>query len=201
LVIADNFIRSPEYKKHKQTDVLTGFFILICLPMYAILLALHSLTRWLVLISLLFTIFRAYRGWLYGKPFFRLDEVFGRITVTTVHIQFVLGMLLYCVSPIVAYFFHNFSTAIHQRVIRFFGIEHITMMVIGIAVITIGAAKAKRKITDKQKFKTMAIWFTVALLIILSSIPWSFSPLISRPNFRPAGPIFSGTVSLKAPRP
>ncbi|MES2063674.1 MAG: hypothetical protein V4456_17225 [Bacteroidota bacterium] len=164
--------------------------------MYGILLALHSLTRWLVLSSLLLAIFCAYRGWLLGKPFLRLDEVLSLIAVTTAHIQFVLGILLYFVSPIVAYFFHHFSTAVHQRVIRFFGMEHITMMVIGIAVITIGAAKAKNKTTDREKFKTTAIWFTVALLIILSSIPWSFSPLISRPNFRFTGPIVSGAHGL-----
>jgi hypothetical protein len=63
--------------------------------------------------------------------------------------------------------------------------EHITMMVIAITVLTIGSAKAKRKPDDQQKFKTMAIWFTIALVIILTSIPWSFSPLIARPNFRP----------------
>jgi hypothetical protein len=62
--------------------------------------------------------------------------------------------------------------------------EHITMMAIAITVLTVGSVKAKRKPTDQQKFKTMAVWFTVALLIILSSIPWSFSPLIARPNFR-----------------
>ncbi|HEY0244015.1 MAG TPA: hypothetical protein VGC01_00500 [Mucilaginibacter sp.] len=63
--------------------------------------------------------------------------------------------------------------------------EHIIMMLTAIIIITIGSAKAKRKPSAKEKFKTMAIWYTVALLIILSSVPWSFSPLISRPNFRP----------------
>jgi hypothetical protein len=72
----------------------------------------------------------------------------------------------------------------HERVIRFFGMEHITMMLIAIILITIGSAKAKRKTTDADKFKTMAIWFTISLMIILSSIPWSFSPLTSRPLFR-----------------
>jgi cytochrome b561 len=63
--------------------------------------------------------------------------------------------------------------------------EHSLMMVIAIIVITIGSAKAKRKLTDREKFKTMALWFSAGLLIILSSVPWAFSPLISRPYFRP----------------
>lgn len=153
--------------------------------MYTILLALHSFTRWLVLSSLLFAIFRGYRGWLLSKPYSKFENAVRHITATVAHIQLVLGLWLYLISPIVSYFIHNFSTAMHERAIRFFGMEHITMMLIGITLITIGSAKAKRKTTDSEKFKTTAIWFTIALLIILSSVPWSFSPLISRPNFRP----------------
>ncbi|WP_295716096.1 hypothetical protein [Mucilaginibacter sp.] len=153
--------------------------------MYPTLLALHSLVRWLVLTSLLSAIFFAYYGWLSKKRFTRVDNAIRHWTATIAHIQLVLGLWLYFISPIVAYFLSHFSTAMHERAIRFFGMEHITMMLIGITIVTIGSAKAKRKTTDHEKFKTMAIWFTVALLVILSSVPWSFSPLISRPNFRP----------------
>jgi hypothetical protein len=153
--------------------------------MYSILLALHSLTRWLVLGSLVFALFRAYRGWLLNKPWSKFDGTTRHVTATIAHVQLILGVWLYFISPIVNYFLHNFGTAVHERVIRFFGMEHVTMMLIAITIITIGSAKAKRKPTDKEKFKTMAIWYTIALVVILSSVPWSFSPLISRPNFRP----------------
>ena len=153
--------------------------------MYIILLALHSLTRWLVLVSLLFTIYRAYRGWLLNKTFFKFDNTIRLITVTTAHIQLIIGLWLYGISPIVSYFLHHFKTAVHERQIRFFGMEHITVMLISIVLITIGSAKAKRKTTDKEKFKTLAIWFSIAPFLILTSIPWAFSPLTSRPYFRP----------------
>ncbi|WP_369829189.1 hypothetical protein [Mucilaginibacter sp. OK268] len=146
---------------------------------------MHSLIRWLVLISLLFTICRAYRGWLLNKAFFKFDNTVRYITVTIVHIQLTIGLWLYFISPIVHYFLYNFNTAVHQRQIRFFGMEHITVMLISIVLITIGSAKAKRKTTDKEKFRTIAIWFSIALVLILSSIPWAFSPLTSRPYFRP----------------
>lgn len=152
--------------------------------MYPTLLALHSLTRWLVLGSLIFAIFWSYRGWLTDKKYLQFDDLTRHIAATTAHVQLVLGIVLYFISPIVSYFLNNFNTAVHERTIRFFGMEHIAMMLTGITIITIGSFKAKRKATDKDKFKTMAIWFTIALLIILSSVPWSFSPLISRPNFR-----------------
>ncbi|MFD2144272.1 hypothetical protein [Mucilaginibacter antarcticus] len=153
--------------------------------MYATLLALHSLMRWLVLTSLVFAIFRAYRGWLLKKSFFKLDDNARLMAANTAHIQFLLGVTLYFISPIVNYFLQNFSTAMQERSIRFFGMEHVTMMLIGIGIISTISAKAKKKPTDEAKFKMMAIWYTIALLIILSSIPWSFSPLISRPSFRP----------------
>lgn len=152
--------------------------------MYLILLPLHSLVRWLVLLSLVFAIYRSYRGWLGQKTYTEFDERTRMITTTIAHIQLVIGLWLYFISPIVNYFLHNFKEGVHERLIRFFGMEHITMMLIAITIITIGAAKAKRKTTDIEKFKTIAVWFTISLLIIFFSIPWSFSPLTSRPLFR-----------------
>lgn len=152
--------------------------------MYLILLPLHSLIRWFVLLSLLFAIYRGFRGWLFNKTYAQVDDISRAAASIAAHIQLIIGLWLYFVSPIVSYFLHNFKDAIHERQIRFFGMEHITMMGIAIILISIGSAKAKGKTTDQEKFKTIAIWFTVALLLILSSIPWSFSPLISRPMFR-----------------
>lgn len=152
--------------------------------MYLLLLATHSLIRWFVLTSLIFAIYRAYRGWLLKKPFTGFDNSVRYISATIAHVQLIVGLWLYFISPIVAYFLYNFSTAVHERQIRFFGMEHITMMLTAIVLITIGSYKAKRKANDLEKFKTMAIWYTIALLIILTSVPWSFSPLVSRPLFR-----------------
>ncbi len=152
--------------------------------MYSILLTLHSLVRWLVVASLLIAIYRAYRGWKFDKPFSKLDSALRHNTATILHIQFILGLWLYLISPIVEYFYQNFTQAVHMREIRFFGMEHITMMVIAVVLVTFGSVSAKRKPADNQKFKTMAIWFTIAFVIIFVSIPWKFSPLISRPYLR-----------------
>jgi hypothetical protein len=152
--------------------------------MYLSLLPIHSLLRWLVLISLLFAIYRAYTGWRNNKTFTKFDNSIRHITATIVHIQLIVGLWLYFISPIVNYFLNNINEAIHLREVRFFGMEHITVMFVAITVITIGSAKAKRKTNNQEKFKTMFIWYSIGLLLILSSIPWEFSPLISRPYFR-----------------
>jgi hypothetical protein len=152
--------------------------------MYATLLPLHSMMRWLVLASLLFTLYRAYRGWLGKHPFIALDNRARHLTATIAHVQLILGLWLYFVSPLVEYFLEAPGAAMHIRPMRFFGIEHSSMMLSAIVLITVASARAKRRPTDAQKFKTLAIGYTIALLIILSSIPWPFSPFESRPYWR-----------------
>jgi len=152
--------------------------------MYQTLLALHSLLRWFVLASLLLAIYRAYKGWLINKSFSKFDNLVRQVAATVAHIQLCIGLWLYFISPIIDYFLHNYKEAVQQRQIRFFGMEHSVMMLTAIIIIAIGSLKTKHKSNDKEKFKTMALWFTVALLIILLSIPWTFSPFASRPLFR-----------------
>lgn len=113
-----------------------------------------------------------------------MDNTARIVAASSAHLQLVIGLTLYVISPVVRYFLTYFKEAVHQREIRFFGMEHVTMMLLAIVLLTIGSAKTKRKTTDRQKFKTMAIWFTIALLIIFLSIPWHFSPFTSRPYFR-----------------
>lgn len=152
--------------------------------MYSTLLPIHSLFRWLVLISLLISIIRAYQGWKRNKSFTKLDNSIRLATVSIIHIQALFGLWLYFISPLVQYFLAHPAEAIHERDLRFFGLEHITVMSVAVIVVTIGSAKAKRKITDNEKFKTMALWFAIGLFLILTSIPWEFSPFTTRPHFR-----------------
>lgn len=152
--------------------------------MYPHLLSLHSLVRWLVLASLVFAILRAFLGWRGKRAFTKFDDSVRHWTATIAHVQLTLGIWLYGISPIIAYFWSNFKTAVKIRDVRFFGMEHSLMMFVAVVLITIGSIKAKRQNDDNQKFSTMAIWFGIALLIILSSVPWLFSPLVSRPLWR-----------------
>lgn len=152
--------------------------------MYSYLLLFHSWTRWAVLILLLITLVRSYYGWLKNLHFSKLDNQLRDGAISVVNIQFLLGLGLYGISPISRYFLEHTREALQMREIRFFGLEHITMMITAIAVLTIGSSKAKRAKVDRSKFKIMAVWFSIGLLLILSSIPWEFSPLISRPHFR-----------------
>jgi hypothetical protein len=140
--------------------------------------------RWLVLTSLLYAIYRAYRGYTLNAQFSKADNAIRHWTATIAHIQLVIGITLYTQSPVIKYFWHNFNEATDNIDTAFFGLLHITLMLTAIILITIGSALSKRKTTDKQKFKTMLVWFSASLIIIFIAIPWPFSPLANRPYFR-----------------
>lgn len=152
--------------------------------MYQTLTFLHSLTRWLVLISLMYTVYRSFKGYFSNRKFTETDNAVRHWTATIAHIQLIIGMIFYFKSPVIQYFWKNFNAAKESFEHVFFGLIHIILMVTAISMITIGSALAKRKFPDREKFKTMGIWFCIALIIILIAIPWPFSPFANRPYFR-----------------
>ncbi|WP_223607914.1 hypothetical protein [Chryseobacterium sp. OSA05B] len=152
--------------------------------MYQTLTFLHSTFRWIVLLSIIYALWRAYRGYSHHKTFSKTDDSVRHWTATIAHIQLIFGIVLYVKSPIVKYFWKNFSEAKESLDMLFFGLIHISLMITAIVLITIGSALAKRKPTDREKFKTMLIWFAVALAVIFIAIPWPFSPFVNRPYFR-----------------
>ena len=152
--------------------------------MYLTLITLHSILRWLVLISLGYAIYRAYRGYSSCSVFSSTDNSVRHGTATVAHLQLLVGMVLYPQSPVVRHFWENRSEAMHLTDTSFFGLIHLSLMLTAIIVLTIGSALAKRKTTDRAKFRTMLVWFSLALLIILVAIPWPFSPLAQRPYLR-----------------
>lgn len=153
--------------------------------MFSILLFCHSIFRWLVLISLSTTIYRSATSLLVKKQFTKKDELYRHWTSTIVHIQFIMGMVIYFKSPAVARF-KIISIAIARGITEstFFGIIHISMMITAVVLVTLGSAFAKRYQEDTKKFSTLLFYFGIALLIILAAIPWPFSPLAQRPFLR-----------------
>ncbi len=93
------------------------------------------------------------------------------------HTQLLIGVALYFVfSPITRYFMENGAAGNEQM--SFFGVWHAIVMVLAIVAMTIGGSVAKRATSDTGKFKSITIWFSIALVMILMAIPWF------RPFFR-----------------
>jgi hypothetical protein len=152
--------------------------------MHQILLTLHSINRWLVLLSLLYSIYLAGRGRWQHRTFTAHDNLMRHVTATISQIQLLLGLSLYMISPVVKYAVAETESNQLLSEHVFFKYIHIWLMAISVVLITIGSAKAKRMQTDNEKFSTMLVWFAVALFVIIMAIPWPFSPLANRPFIR-----------------
>lgn len=142
--------------------------------MYTGLLHTHSLVRWIMLILLIMTVFRAYNGWKSNRTFTPGDKKLTLFTLIFSHVQLLIGFLLYMVSPIVQSAMADMGAAMKDKMLRFWAVEHILTMIIAIVIITIGHALAKRASNDTQRFKRIFTYFLAGLILILITIPWPF---------------------------
>lgn len=139
--------------------------------MYTGLLHTHSLLRWIALILLVITIIdsygRIYRPLKGGNPKFHL------FTLISIHLQLVIGFLLYFISPFMKGVFAD-GSVMKNSVHRFYAVEHLAMMLIAIALITIGYSKAKRKEEISARHKIIFRFYLIAFILIMLAIPWPF---------------------------
>ena len=135
---------------------------------YSILVHLHSIARWLLLVGLIFSIFIALYNYLSKRAAGKTGRQIHFLTGTISHIQLLLGFYLYFISPRVVFS----SETMKYAATRFYAMEHASMMVIAIILITIGMMRARRAKTDKKYFWSIFLFYLIALLLILSAIPW-----------------------------
>jgi len=143
--------------------------------MFIGLLHIHSLLRYIILILLLITIFKSFSGWFGKKEYTPGDKKLALFTLISAHLQLVVGLVLYFISPNVKAGLADMATTMTSPVLRFWTVEHISMMIIAIICITIGYSLAKRGKDDQAKHKRIAIFFLLALIIIFMAIPWPWS--------------------------
>ncbi|MEZ4801377.1 MAG: hypothetical protein R2797_01295 [Gelidibacter sp.] len=141
--------------------------------MYATIKMLHSYWAYLVLLVLVLATFNALIKYFGNKEFHAKDFRISLFTLIVSHIQLLLGLLLYFVSP---NGFKNLSAngmGGLDSVSRLLAVEHPFVGIVAVTLITIGYSKHKKKLTSKPKFKMIAIFYTIALLLVLSRIPWN----------------------------
>lgn len=154
------------------------------ISMFSFLLPIHSVIRWFVLSGLIYSIYTSLKGYQNNLPFTKKDDSVRHWTATIAHIQLIVGILIYSKSDTVGAFFSGLAARDRITEPMFFAVIHIAAMITAIVLITVGSAMAKRKTGSREKFKTILIWFSLALFIIIIAIPWPFSPLASRPYLR-----------------
>jgi len=137
--------------------------------MYEGLKHAHSGIRWIFLALLIYAIVNAFTKWRGNKAYTESDRKIGLFTFITSHIQLLLGLGLYFISPKVG---SMSKEVMKNATTRFFTVEHISMMILAIVLISIGYISAKKAVDGSQKFKKTFIFFLIALIIVLVAIPW-----------------------------
>lgn len=136
------------------------------------LLHAHSGLRWLALGILVYAVINALLK--KNKEYQSSDKTVSIITLSLVHVQVIIGLVLYFVESR-----QNGLSEMSDSVSRLYSLEHPLMMLIAAVLITIGHSKAKKATESAKKFKTTYVFFGIGLLLILSRIPWPFLPGLS----------------------
>ena len=135
---------------------------------------IHSYWAYIVLLILIFAVVNALIGFTSKKEFKAKDLRISLFALIASHIQLIIGFIAFYTSDFYATMRNiGMGEVMKNSELRKPLIEHPIMIIIAIALITIGFSKHKKKTTDTSKFKTITLFYGIALLIILGMIPWN----------------------------
>lgn len=141
--------------------------------MYDVVKLLHSYWAYLVLIVLIIATVNAIIKTVGDKEYSANDFRKSLFTLIVSHIQLLIGLVLYFVSPRLELWSELGGKVMSNSIARLYLVEHPLVNIIAVALITIGYSKHKKKLTSRAKLKTIAIYYSIALVLFLSRIPWS----------------------------
>ena len=131
----------------------------------------HSGWAYLALLLLVFAVANSFVGMSSKKEFTAKDRKIALFALIGTHLQLLVGLILYFVSK--GGFKQLSGAAMKNSELRLTVLEHPLINIIAIALITIGWIKHKKATTGEAKFKSIAIFFGLGLVLILIRIPWS----------------------------
>ncbi|MAX71456.1 MAG: hypothetical protein CMC76_10205 [Flavobacteriaceae bacterium] len=136
---------------------------------------IHSKWAYLVLVVLIIATVNALIKFFGNKEFDPKDFRIALFTLITMHIQLLIGIVLFFMKD---YFgtikeVGGMGEVMKNSALRNLIVEHPLTMIIAITLVTIGYSKHKKKLTSKPKFKMLAIFYTIALVLVLAKIPWN----------------------------
>ena len=134
--------------------------------MYIGLLHTHSFLRYAVLLLLVVVVAKSLVGLLNKKPFDRGDEKLTIWLMIGTHIQLLVGICLFFISPLVKFSGETMKDA----VTRYWTVEHSFIMIIAVVLITLARTTSKKMTEDKAKHKRVFIMSSLALILILLAI-------------------------------
>ena len=140
--------------------------------MYPFMIGIHNIVRWIVFIAAIYTLFRAYRGWIGKRSWTAADRKAGLYFSITFDVQFLLGLILTVVSPLVRSLISSFQIAMAIDELRLI-VEHIPLMLVALVMVHTTSVFAKRASDDVSKHRSAAIGYTLAFIVMILAIPWA----------------------------
>ena len=142
--------------------------------MYSTVQTLHSYWAYLTLLILAIAAINALLGARSNKEFSIAKDL--RISLFALifsHIQLLLGLVLYLVSPNGLEKITTLGMGEMSSFDRLLALEHPVINILAITLITIGWSKHKKQMTSKGKFSKIGVFYSLGLILILSRIPWN----------------------------
>ncbi len=140
--------------------------------MYSTFQFVHSIWAYLVLGVLVITTINSLMGFFSKKEYGARDMRLALFTLITMHLQLLIGLVLFFVSPSGLNAITTNGIGSLSSGARKLALEHPTLMIIAIVLVTIGYSKHKKQRLSTPKFKKLAIFYTLALIAVLAMIPW-----------------------------
>ncbi len=138
-----------------------------------IVLQLHSYWAYLTLGILLVAVINALLSFISKNNYYTKDLRIPLFALIFAHIQLLIGLSWYFMSPAYQSLKDlGMSAAMKDSHLRLLAVEHPLIMIAAVILITIGFSKHKKKEKASAKFKTIAIYYGIALLLMLSRLPW-----------------------------
>ena len=143
--------------------------------LYPIVLSIHSLLRWIVLIAAIVAVVQAFRGWLGKKEWTEVDGRLAMFLSMSIDLQVLVGLILYIfLSPLTRTAFQSFGAAMSDGVLRYWSVEHISLMILALGLVHAGRAISRKATQPASKHRRAALFYGLATLVILLAIPWPF---------------------------
>ena len=146
-------------------------------------LVLHNILRWLILIFGIVTVFNAISGIRTKRAYNGKDDKASLFFMIFMDLQLLIGLILFFSNGWFDKIKAGMGAVMKSNYDRFFIVEHTLMMILAWMLVHVGRTVVKRA-ENENKHKKMLVFFGLALLLILLSIPWPFRPDIARPFFR-----------------
>ena len=135
---------------------------------------IHSIWAYVALAVLIIAVLNAFIAIFKKREYSARDFRISLFALIVSHIQLIIGLA--------AYYMSNFYTTMRSigmgevmknAELRKPLVEHPMMILIAIILITIGFSKHKKKSTTGGKFRSIAMYYTIGLILILAVIPWN----------------------------